>query len=68
MSDSDGFDIFGDIKPCNFEPLPKKSVRDSINCEESAASADVDIEQPPMPQTPGPGPQQELDWCVFVLV
>ena len=21
-----------------------------------------------MPPTPGPGPQQELDWCVFVCV
>ena len=69
MSDFDkGFDIFRDIKPYNFESLAKK-VTDSINCEElAAASADVDPEQPPVPLKPSPGPQQELDWCVFVCV
>ena len=63
MSDSDeGFDILTDIKPSNFEPLAKK-VTDSINCEElAAATAYVD------PEPPTPGPQQELDWCVLLLV
>jgi len=69
MSDSDkGFDILNDIKPYSFEPLAKK-VTDSLNCEElAAASAYVDPEQLPVPPTPGAGPQQELDWCVFVCV
>jgi len=45
----------------------RKTIADSINYEElAAASADVDLEQPAVPQTPGP--QQELDWCVFVCV
>ena len=67
MSDFDkGFDIFRDIKPYSFESLAKK-VTDSINCEElAAASAYVDQEQPPV--LPTPGPQQELDWCVYVCV
>ena len=62
MSDSNkGFDILRYIKPYSFEPLMKK-VTDSINCEElAAASADLDLEQPPLPLTPGSGPQQELD-------
>ena len=49
MSDTDErFDILGDIKPYSFEPLAKMFT-DSINCEElAAASADVDLEQPPM--------------------
>ena len=66
MSDSDeSFDILRDIRPYNFETLTKK-VTGSINCEElAAASADVAPEQPPVPSTPDPGPQQELDWCVF---
>jgi len=53
MSDSDeSFDIFSEIKPYRFEPLAKK-VTDSINCEELAAtSADVDLEQPPVPPAP----------------
>jgi len=66
MSDSDeSFDILMNIKRYNFEP-PAKKVTDSINCEElAAASADVD----PVPPTPGPSPQQELNWCVlFVLI
>jgi len=69
MSDSNkGFDILRYIKPYSFEPLMKK-VTDSINCEElAAASADLDLEQPPLPLTPGSGPQQELDWCIFVCV
>ena len=47
----------------------REKVTDSINCEElHPASADVDLEQPPVPPTPGPGPQQELEWCVFVCV
>jgi len=52
ISDSDGnFYILRDIKPFSFEPLAKK-VTDSINCEElAAASAYVDIEQPPVPPT-----------------
>ena len=62
VSDSDeSFDILRDIKPYSIEPLVKE-VTDSINCEDlAAASAYVDSEQPP-------GPQQELDWCVFVCV
>jgi len=69
MSYSDEcFDILSDIKPYSFEPLAKK-VTDSINGEElAAASSDVDLEQPPMPPTPGPCLQQELDWRVFVCV
>ena len=69
MSDSDeSFDILKDIKPYSFEPLAEK-VADSINYEELAAtSADVDLEQPLVPPTPGHGPQQELDWRVFVCV
>jgi len=65
MSDSDkSFDILRDIKPYNFESLAKK-VAGSINYEElAAASAYVDPEQLPVPPTPSPGPQQELDWCV----
>ena len=52
----------------SFEPLAKK-VTDSLNGEElAAASAYVDPEQLPVPPTPGAGPQQELDWCVFVCV
>jgi len=67
MSDShESFDILSDIKPYNFEPLAKR-VTDNINYEElAAASAHVDPEQPPVPPTPGPGIQHELDWCVFV--
>jgi len=63
MSDSDeSFDILRDIKPHSYEPMAKK-VTDSINCEELAvASAHIDPEQPPVISTPGPGPQQELDW------
>jgi len=62
------FDILNDIKRYNFEPLTKK-VTDSINCEElAAASAYVDPEQPTVPLTPGPSPQQELDLCVFACV
>ena len=69
MSDSDErFYILRDIRPYSFEQLAKR-VTDSINCEELAvASADVDLEQPPLPPTPDPGPQQELNWCVFVCV
>ena len=69
MSDSkESLDILGVIKPYNFEPLAKK-VTDIINCEElAAASADVDLEQPLVPPTPGHGPQQELDWGAFVCV
>ena len=62
------FDIFRNIKPDSFEPLAEK-VTDSINCEElAAASVYVDLDQPPVPPTAGPGLQQELDWCVFVCV
>jgi len=62
----ESFDILRDIKPYSFEPLAKR-VTDSIICKElAAASADVDLDQPPVPQTPGP--QQELDWCVFVCL
>jgi len=58
------FELLRDIRPYKFEPLAKK-VTDSINYEElAAASADVDPEEPPVPPTPGPNPQQELDWCV----
>jgi len=51
----------------------RKRVTESINCEElAAASAYVDLEQPPVPPTTDPGAQQlveqELDWCVFVCV
>ena len=62
MSDSDErFDIIRDIEPYSFEPFARK-VTDSINCEELAAtSAGAYLEQPPVPQTPGLGPQQELD-------
>ena len=69
LSDSDeSIGIVRHIKPISFEPLAKK-LTDSINCEELAVgSADVDPEQPPMPPTPGPGPQQVLDCCVFVCV
>ena len=69
MSDSDkSFDILRDIKPYSFEPLAKK-VTDNINCEVlAAAGADMDLEQPPVPPTPSTGPQQELDWCVYVCV
>jgi len=69
MADSDeSFDNLRDIKPYNFEPLAKKPT-DNINCEElAAATAYVDPEQPPVPPTPGPGPQQQLDWRVFVRV
>jgi len=58
VSDSDeSFDIFRVIKPYNYEPGS-----DSINCEElAAASAYMDPGQPPVPLTPGPSPQQELD-------
>jgi len=50
------------MKPYSFEQLTKK-VTDSSNYEELAAvNTDVDPEQTPVPQTPGPGPpQQELD-------
>jgi len=60
MSDSDkSFEILRDIKPYNFEPFAK-NFTDSINCEElAAASAYVDQDQPPLPPTHGPGPQQE---------
>ena len=56
MPDSDeSFDILRDI---NFEPLAN-TITDSINCEELAASsAYVDLEQPPVPQTPNPDSQQ----------
>ena len=66
MSDSDEiFDILKDIKPYNFEQLAKRDT-DGINYEELAAtSAYVDTEQPPVPPKPDPGPQQELDRCVF---
>jgi len=69
MSDSDeSFEILRDIKPYNFEPLAKK-VTESINCDElAAASAYVDPEQLHVPPTPTSGPQQELDWCVFIRV
>ena len=69
MSDSDeSFDILRDIKPYNFEQLAKRVIY-SINCDELAAtSADMDLEQPPVPQTPAPGSQQELNWRVFVCV
>ena len=69
MSDSDeSFDIFSDIKPYNFEPLAKK-ITDFINFKELAeSSADVNLELPPVPETPGPSPQQELDWCASVCV
>ena len=69
MSDSDErFDIFRDVNPYNFESLAKK-VTDSINCEElAAASAEVHLEQPPVPTTPDPSPQQELDWHVFIYL
>jgi len=69
MSDFDkSFDIFMDIEPYNFEPLAKK-VTDSIKCEELAVgSAYVHPEQPHVSLKPGPGRQQELDWCVFVCV
>ena len=69
MSDSDErFHFLRDILPYNFE-APTKGVTDSINCGELAArSADVDLEQPPVPPTPGPAPQQELDWCVLACV
>ena len=52
MSDSDeSFEILGDIKPYNFEPLAKK-VTDSIYCEElAAASTYTKPEQPPVPLT-----------------
>ena len=54
-----------DIKPYSFEPLTK-TFTDSINCKElAAASAYVEPEQPPVPPTLGP--QEELDWCVFVF-
>ena len=44
-------------------------VTDSTNCEKlAAASADMHLEQPPVPPKPGPSPQQELDWYVFVCV
>ena len=46
-----------------------KKVTDSISCEElTAASAYVDPEKPPIQPTPSPGPQQKLDWCIFVCV
>ena len=69
MSDSDeNVDILRDIKPYICEPLAKR-VTDSVNCEElAAASADVNLEQPPLSPIPGPGLQQELDWRVFVCV
>jgi len=69
MSDFDeSFDILRAIKPYSFEPLAKK-VRDNINCDDlAAASAFIDPDQPPVPSTPDPGPQQKLDWCVFVCV
>ena len=69
MSDSNEcFDILGDSKPYSFGPLAKQ-VTESINYEELAAgSAYVDPGQPSVPPTPGPCPQQELDWCVFVCV
>jgi len=39
-----------------------KKATDSINCDGlAAASADVDLEKPPVPPTPGPCPQKELD-------
>ena len=54
--------------PYSFQPLAKK-VTDIINCENLASeSADVNPEQPPVPLTPDPGPQQELHSCVFVCV
>jgi len=69
ISDSEeSFDILRDIKPYRFEPLAKK-VTDSINCEElAAARVYVDLEQPPVPPTPGLSLQQWLYWCVFVCV
>ena len=51
MSDSDDL---RDIKLYNFEPLANM-VTDSIICEEfAAASADVDLEHPPLPPISGP--------------
>jgi len=62
------FDILRDINPYSFEPLAKK-VTDSINCEKlAAASAGVDLEWPPVPPSPCPGQQQELDWCVCICL
>jgi len=62
MSDSGQYFVFGDIKPYNFELLPKKGHTHSINYEElAAASADVGPEQPPVTPTSGPGSKQELD-------
>jgi len=62
MSDSDEwFDILRDIKSRVFI-YSRKKVTESINCEQlAAASAGVDLEQPPVPQISGPGPQQELE-------
>ena len=57
MSDSNTF----------FDPLAKR-VTNSIDCEELAVtSAYVYPVQTPVPPTPGPRPQQDLDWCVFFL-
>ena len=69
MSDSDKrVSILRDIKPYNLEPLTKR-VTKSINCDELAVEgAHMDPEKPPVPPIPDPGPQQELDWCVFVYV
>jgi len=50
---------FSGISSPTTAPLAKK-VTDSINCEELAAATYF--------ATPGPDPQQELDWCVFVRV
>ena len=52
MSDSDeSCDILRNIKPYSFESLAKK-ITDSIKCEWLAAeSADVDLEQSPVPPT-----------------
>jgi len=59
MSDSDvSFEILSDVKPYSVEPLVKKVTKCIY----------LDPEQPTVPLTPSPGPQQELDWSVFVCV
>ena len=64
----ESFVILRAIKPYRFEPLAKR-VTGSINCEELAAgSGYIDPEEPPVPPTPGSGPQQKLDRRVIVCV